>query len=390
MYREMYDVAGVYPDDIRGVGDLQRLPVVRKAEMRAVPENTYAANIDISKCMWMSTSGSDGSPLSLPFTQKDKARRVLKELRALSAGGFLPIHKMMLIIEPRAVVEKETWFQKLGLLRRKGLSLYLKPSEQLEWLVKCKPRVLYGYTSGICLLAEEAARAGVKLPFLKTVMTSAELLDPAVRKRITAGFGIEPTDFYGSMEFGWIAWECPEHQGYHVNSDCLIVECLRDGQPVGPGEEGEIVITNLQSDAAPLIRYATGDIGVWATDSCKCGRGLPLLKSIRGRMVDRIILPTGASLSPYMLTCAIDDIADIKRFQIVQDAQKNIIFNFVPLSGGEGTRLLIEERMREELGAEVYVDVRIVDHIEPGANGKFRVVKSDIGRECVRTEKIAA
>ena len=215
--------------------------------------------------------------------------------------------------------------QKLGLFRRDYLSIFEEESIQLEAIKKLRPAVIYGYTSSLRILAEKLISNNLEPPFPKILMSSAELMDPATRQLLTEAFGTVPVDFYGSMEFGWIAWQCPQKNGYHINSDCLIVECLKDdGQPVEPGEEGELVITNLHSDAAPLIRYATGDSAIFASKSCSCGRSLPLLSSINGRLADCIVLPDGRKLSPYVITCTVEEIPGVRQFQVIQETDGSI------------------------------------------------------------------
>ena len=94
-------------------------------------------------------------------------------------------------------------------------------------------------TSDLYRLAQTLRERGDTSLAPKLVVTSAELMDNATRHYINDTLGVALVDFYGSIESGWIAWECPAHAGYHLNTDCLIVEFLRDGQPVPPGEPGE-------------------------------------------------------------------------------------------------------------------------------------------------------
>ncbi|HUV04519.1 MAG TPA: hypothetical protein VMX94_05375 [Armatimonadota bacterium] len=388
LYKSLFDSAGLSPVQVSSVSDLSRLPIVSKADIQRAGRSAFAQNVDLSGCVWLKTSGSDGSALSLPFTKLDKARRVLKEIRALIANGFRLTDRMILIVEPRCVVEHNAWFQKLGLLRRKCLSIFCSPAEQLVWIRSWKAQALYGYTSELRILADILVGSQTGTPPMRLVITSAELLEPVARRSIEKAFGVAPTDFYGSMELGWIAWECPERAGYHMNSDCLIVECVKDGRPAVRGEEGELVITNLYSFAAPLIRYATGDVGTLSTGSCKCGRGLPLISSIRGRMVDRVVLPSGEMISPYVLTCAIENVPGVKRFQIVQDDSSRLRVDFVPACDPEEIVPLLAARIERVVGPTMQVDVRPVDDIHREESGKFKVVKSELGRACGVADRV--
>lgn len=377
-YRERFTSAGFEPGGLKSTADLNRLPITTKAELQAAGNDAFCIDMDLESCIWLKTSGSSGSPLSLPFTSADKSRRVLKEIRALMANGYKVTDRMIIFVEPRCLVEKKNTLQKLGLLRRDYMSIFADPADQLNRIRTLNPQVIYGYTSSLRIIAEHLAVTREKIPMPKVLMTAAELLDPAARNLLKDGFGIEPVDFYGSMEFGWIGWQCHERRGYHINSDCLIVECLRDGRPVEPGEEGELVVTNLHSDAAPLIRYVSGDTGVLSSERCRCGRSLPILASLNGRLADCILLPDGRLLSPYTVTCTIEEIPGVGQFQVVQDSDGTVNIRLTPSSNTldiDDVRTAVKDMLGE--GVDVVVEVTSSLPLEP--NGKFRVVKSSAG-----------
>lgn len=376
-YRERLSSIGFEPGDLKSLDDLRRLPVLTKSELQSAGTDVFCSDIDVDDCIWMKTSGSSGSPLSLPFTKQDKSHRVLKELRALMAHGYKFTDRMIIFVEPRCLVEKKNVLQKLGLLRRDYISIFADLSDQIAKIKALRPQVIYGYTSSLRIIAESLVRSHFPLPVPKVLMTAAELLDPAARKLLKDGFGSEPADFYGSMEFGWIGWQCPERRGYHINSDCLIVECLKDGQPAMDGEEGELVITNLYSDAAPLIRYSSGDTGILSSEKCRCGRSLPILSSLTGRLADCISLPDGRKLSPYTVTCAIEDIPGVGQFQIVQKKDWTVNISLIPSSHNLNADD-VRTAVRNMLGPDVDVIVEATSKLSLEPNGKFRVVRSHI------------
>lgn len=384
-YRDLFQSAGFIPENLQNLSDLQKLPIITKTAIQEAGESLFCRDIDLSKCVWLKTSGSSGSPTNLPFTRYDKSHRVLKELQALIANGYKITDRMLILVEPRCVVDKKALMQKLGLFRRDYLSIFEEESIQLEAIKKLRPAVIYGYTSSLRILAEKLISNNLEPPFPKILMSSAELMDPATRQLLTEAFGTVPVDFYGSMEFGWIAWQCPQKNGYHINSDCLIVECLKDdGQPVEPGEEGELVITNLHSDAAPLIRYATGDSAIFASKSCSCGRSLPLLSSINGRLADCIVLPDGRKLSPYVITCTVEEIPGVRQFQVIQETDGSIRIRLLSsrLSANPNH---VKAVVEEQLDKQVRVTVEVLPELLRESNGKYKVVVSRIGADKIRT-----
>jgi phenylacetate-CoA ligase len=154
---------------------------------------------------------------------------------------------------------------------------------------------------------------------------------------------------------------------------------VNEGLHVEPGESGELVITNLYFYAMPFIRYSVGDMGILSAEECSCGRGLPLMRAIEGRDVDFIVLADGRRVSPYLLTCAIEDIPGILRYQIVQETSREITVCFIKGEDYDADAApAIESNCRNVLGEDVAVSSRIVDELSHDKSGKFSVVISKV------------
>ncbi len=157
-------------------------------------------------------------------------------------------------------------------------------SDQLVWLKKVKPEYLMTHPSNMQTLLEEAARQDLDLKFIRQFRTVGESVSDAQRDQVLRELQRELVDFYSSQELGYIALQCPQHPHYHVQAESLIVEVLReDGSDCDPFESGRLVITSLRNYATPLIRYEIGDYGELG-ETCPCGRGLPVLHKINGRV----------------------------------------------------------------------------------------------------------
>lgn len=388
-YRERFEAAGFHPSQLQSLADLSRLPIISRADFISAGEKAYCSDSDISKCVFAKSSGSSGLPVRVPLTPRDKAHRVLKELRSLKACGFKFTDKMMILWVPRATINRRPALQRLGILRRYYATVFADESEQLAGINAIAPDVLYTYTSDFRILAEAILSDGMKAPRPKLLITSAELLDNATRRLIKDAFGTEPIDYYGSMEFGWIAWQCPERGGHHINSDCLIVECLKDGKPVPAGEEGELVITNLHSDAAPLIRYNMGDSAILSDQKCACGRSLPLLAVLSGRTADYFTLPGGRRLSPYTVTSALRDVPGMPRFQVVQDGELSVTVHVQATPQAPDIETIRGTAQRSLSGA-FSVKVDYLESLPRDPSGKFSIVKSLIAADPDKVERSAA
>ena len=125
-----------------------------------------------------------------------------------------------------------------------------------------------------------------------TVATTGDMLYPHYRKIIEKQFNCKIFDGYGG-ESTAVSFECEEHNGYHICDEDVIVEFFKEDEHVVPGETGRIVFTNLNNYAMPFIRYDIEDIGTYTDESCPCGRGLSLMKSVEGRDSDIIMTPDG-------------------------------------------------------------------------------------------------
>jgi len=202
------------------------------------------------------------------------------------------------------------------------------PQEKLPMLIDAvkefKPKGLRGYSSYLFYFAKAVSSGEIEVDF---IISGSEILLPHERKFLEERFSGEVFDVYGSREFGFIACECSEHAGYHVNAENLLIEIVdKNGEHCAPGEHGRILITDLTNHVFPFIRYEIGDIGCLSDERCPCGRSLPLLSSIDGRTGDRIITPDGKLLSLQFFAHLLKDY-DIINFQVIQSAPNKIVLN---------------------------------------------------------------
>jgi phenylacetate-CoA ligase len=173
-----------------------------------------------------------------------------------------------------------------------------------------------------------------------------------------------------------IGAECERHEGLHVTMENLLVEVLDDaGQPTSPGQEGNIVITDLYNYGMPFIRYASGDRVTAGWGVCSCGRGLPLLRQIVGRRLDVLETAGGRLIPGEFFPHLVKDYPAIRRFQVVQKAPNHIELSVVLKEGWkEEDRHGLESQVRKVVGPDVRFDFLPVDDIPLTLAGKQRVV----------------
>lgn len=196
-----------------------------------------------------------------------------------------------------------------------------------------------------------------------------------MRRTIESGFNTRLFVGYGAHEFGEIASDCGRAEGLHVCGGSVLVELLRDGQPVAEGEVGEVVVTSLHSYAMPFLRYRLADLARRGPDPCPCGAPFATLSEVQGRTADMFHLPDGRQLHPYMLLPAlVDDSPWLRQYQLVQERPDLIRVRVAGLAQATAEqREQLRLRLVEACGGGVQVDLERVDEIRPEPNGKFKL-----------------
>jgi phenylacetate-CoA ligase len=178
--------------------------------------------------------------------------------------------------------------------RSVALGLPASVDAQLEWLRRHAPDYLQTSPANAAALARASIEHGIRFPALREVRTSGEPVSAETRALCREAWGVPVTDLYGADEAGCIALQCPAHEHYHVQSESVLVEVLdAKDRSCSPGMVGRVVVTTLQNFAMPLVRYDIGDLAE-VGDPCPCGRGLPVLRRIAGRVSDTPVARPGS------------------------------------------------------------------------------------------------
>jgi len=385
-YHELFNSARLKPEDIKTKEDLVKIPITTKKIFQKLSiSERVAKGVNINKCIKCRTSGSTGEPLDVFLNKRELSYRVAMQTRVY--GLNLTDKKVNMLdcepLPPRG--SPATIFRKLkqclnhlGLWRRYYFSLFEEPSELVSKLLEIKPDVIETQPSTLKLISEFVRENNITGIFPKAIFTRAELLNREDRKKIETVFGTKLTDLYGIIEFGIVAWECEKHSGYHINSDIVLVEAIKNNQQVY-GEEGEMVCTDLINYTMPFIRYRLGDIAVLSKEKCGCGSSFPLIKLVQGRSVDFITLPSGRIISPLILQIMLEKIEGISQFKLVQE---NInVFDVQIVKGQNFKETTIEEvkrALREILDRKTRINVNIVSEIPREKSGKVRPIVSKV------------
>jgi len=246
-------------------------------------------------------------------------------------------------------------------------------ARQAAALAAANPAYLLSLPSNLLALIDYCETAHIALPRLREVRTFAEALNPRVRERCLAVWGVPVIDTYSAQEVGYIAAQCPENEHYHVQSENLLLEVLDENDvPCAPGKIGRVVLTTLHNFAMPLIRYEIGDYAEVGADRCSCGRRLPTLTRILGRERNMLTLPDGRRMWPSFPSELWLKQFPIRQLQLVQLERDRIEARIAasgPMSAEQERGFA--QMLAGRLGYPFDVTYTYPDEIERGANGKF-------------------
>ncbi|MCX6827527.1 MAG: hypothetical protein NTV06_09750 [candidate division Zixibacteria bacterium] len=244
-----------------------------------------------------------------------------------------------------------------------------------------RPDIYIAYANSMYLFArflKETGSSDYHRP--KAIITSAEVLAPEQRKLIENIFECKIFDRYGSRETSVIASECEKHSGLHICAETFLVEFIKDNKPVGAGQLGKIVITDLLNYGMPFIRYQIEDAGVPSSEPCSCDRGLPLMKMAAGRMTDFLVTPDGRIISGAALTIyLIANAPGVAQAQLIQERKDEIVFKIVRGDTfGDQSLRFFETEIPKFFGAAIKYSFEYVDYIPLESSGKYRFSMSKV------------
>lgn len=326
---------------------------------------------------WFSSrsSGSSGEPFRVYYDARAwSALKYLVKMRSRRAAGMHHLDRIAILDAIDVGDEGHSLLERAGRLRR--ISVFRPPAEIASMLAAYAPAEIYALPSALLEVAR-ACDAGAPRVHAQRIFTSGELLPGAARRAIIAAFGGTLSDIYGTSETKEIAWECAAGSR-HINADVVHLEVLGDDGAAAPaGLEGELVVTLLVNRAMPLIRYRTGDRGSLLIARCACGRASPLLGVMSGREADLLELADGSTLSPYLLTMALEPINGLAQYQVVQIERDLVRVSVVAERGHDASALarVVVAALQRALPAGVRVETALVDRLTRGARAKVRVVQ---------------
>jgi len=379
-YKNIIDAQGIDIQHELTLDDLKKFPVTTKKDIRDNTSLFISTQYDQNSMPKAKTGGSTGVSLNLFFDEKCQKLRNGAQIYADSFSGWKPGARIA-AVWGNPPIEK-TFREKLRafLLDRMIYldTMDLNPQSMSAFVERWrqfKPDMIFGHSHSIFIFAKFLLEH--KITDLRPrgiVATSMMLLDQE-RKIIEDAFKTQVSNRYGCEEVGLIAVECELHNGMHINSSHIILECLDENdQPVAYGEPGKLVITDLNNYGMPLIRYRVEDVGVLSERKCGCGRTTPILERLEGRVADFLKKTDGGQVAGVSLVeRTLTKIPGLEQMQLVQEKLNEITINRV--KGPEyspATDIALLTEFRHVFGSDVTFVIQDVHKIPQEKSGKYR------------------
>ncbi len=345
-YGKMYREMGL--TEINSEEDFYKIPFSSKEDLR----NAYPLGIqavpDEEVVRIHSSSGTTGKPVIIPYTKKDVEDWAIMFERCYKMAGITS--KDRIHITPGYGLWTAGIGFQAGCERLGAMAVPMGPGnteKQIQMMIDLKSTVLCATSSYALLLSEEINRRGIRdqIHLTKGVIGSERWSDK-MRETIHNGLGIDLYDIYGLTEiYGpGIGINCPGERAMHCFDDYLYIEIIdpNTGENVPDGEEGEIVITTLVKEGAPLLRFRTHDISRIVPGECKCGCKYPRLDVIKGRsddmfkihgvnmfpsQVEEMLAKVEGATSEYRVTLAHDDDKNCDVFLLTVEGEGKYSFD---------------------------------------------------------------
>jgi phenylacetate-CoA ligase len=377
-YGELFRRAGLTPDTLTEES-LRHLPVLEKAALHpSVSADTLTDNG--GTLFPVTTSGSTGTPLQVFRSSHDQAEVSALWARIFKAYGHR-FQDTQFNINTGGTVARKGPVASLRRLRLlpplHQVSSFASVDEHVELLRRVKPAMFSSYAISLELIAERVVEKGITDIRPRIVYSCAMPLSDRGRSLVEQAFGVPPLDVYVSAELGPLGWECADSRGvWHINDDVQILEILDEqDRPVAEGEVGQVVVTQLNCTAQPLIRYRIGDLAARLPKRCGCGRGLGLLSAVQGRTRHVIRMPDGRVLHGTVLSTVLKVFPEVARWQARQTAPDALRVLVVPTRDWhEGSAGVIAGKLADRLGNVMRYEVKAVDVIPLTPGGKFQTI----------------
>jgi phenylacetate-CoA ligase len=374
-YQQLMDERSLRPRDFQSVVDLHKLPILTKSDLRKNWHKLRAKNIPDKDVSINVTGGSTGEPLKIAKQISASCWETMATERGFSWAGLMPGMRRIILMGGTLGGFKDSWQTPLknmlsGIITLPAYDLgEHNIDEYADAVRKSRAHFLIGYPSSVYDLARRLLERGNTLP-LRGVLTSAERLYPEWSEVVREAMKCEVYQYYGCAECNSMAYQCQEGESYHITEEHVILEVRTESGSICSSGSGEVVLTNLDNQAMPLLRYLNGDYVTIDDDLCSCGRSLKLISQLEGRSRDFLFRSNGDRVSGGISTYVMRHVDAVSEFQVRQESLTRIRVLVVPAKELCSTdRTYIRDAFRHYLGDGIDI---AIDEVQAIARTKAR------------------
>lgn len=380
-YKELFASNHINPNDIQRIEDLHQIPLLTK---ELVTENfnngkLIAKTFNNKRSLLKQSSGSTGLKTIFYIDKVAYGFNIACNLRGWDWMGYRFGDKILKVSQNKrhsAIKRIQDYVDRTKVFYQSYNEEHIRSF--YKTLFSFKPVFLRSYPDPLIFLCSMINKNNLKLPQIKAINTTGNILFPEYRTIIENTFACKIFDSY-SCEGGANFFECSTHECYHVSMEYAISEIINsDGIEVGSGEKGLHITTDLWNFATPFIRYNSQDIVEKSMHPCSCGRELPSISRIIGRDNDILITSKGEYIIAQSFTTYFKYLPSVLMFQVYQQKISKIEFRLIVTDEyNQNIENQISNYWKKHFGADAELTFRIIDNIPTLPSGKNRFVIRD-------------
>jgi phenylacetate-coenzyme A ligase PaaK-like adenylate-forming protein len=322
LYQRLFAQAGFTPAMLDDWDDLSKIPQLTKQDLRGAAKSDLIAQDNRDGVRWLSSSGSTGIPASMARSEDS-----LWHYMACNTALFYdwcygkPLSNGLYLVD---MAHDSIDFAAADLLRTtvpdsRIFSVHDPVAKLTRELLSITPEFVSSYPSTLRAIALDLRAQNRVVNKTRLIHLTSEMLDAHTRRLLGQVFpNARLIETYTSTEGGLVAWQCTHDARWHIAETNVLCEIVdENGMPTA--DLGHIVITDLTNTATPILRYrGLGDLARWEPEPCPCGRSARSIRHIEGRSAAMLRARTGALVSPYVITNAIEEVPGLAQYQVVQ------------------------------------------------------------------------
>ena len=385
LYQRLFAQAEFTPAMLADWDDLPKLPLLTKPDLRTATQADLIAPNNRDDVRWLASSGSTGIPASMA-----RAESSLRQYMAWNTALFYdwchgtPLSNGLYFVD---MARDSIDFAAADLLRTtvpdsRIFSVHDPVAKLTRELRSVAPEFISSYPSTLRAIALELRAQGRVMKKTQLIHLTSEMLDAHTRHLLGQIFpNARLIETYTSTEGGLVAWQCMHGSRWHIAETNVICEIVDEaGQPTA--DLGHIVITDLTNTATPILRYrGLGDLARWEPEPCPCGSSARSIRQIEGRSAAMLRARSGALLSPYVITNAIEEIAGLEQYQVVQKQPGMLEVRIVAETSAPRNRIEkeVQRALENALNGDADLQINFVSKIAaPAGSHKVPLVISEL------------